>query len=206
MAIKSKEADYFDLFIKAAAISNRAAEALDELMDNLDDARVKSDAIHLLEHDGDELYHQVYYHLNRSFITPIEREDIIEISRYIEGTIDVIDDVAIMLDMMSIKCATPRAKEMVNLITKCCSALVTAAVEFKNFRKSKTLATLIVEINHIEEEGDELFRCSMKELFAEEKNVLEVVKWQEIYKSLENVLDSCEDVADAMERVIIKNS
>lgn len=202
---KSKEADYFDLFIKAASICNRAAESLDELMDDLSNSHGKSNAIHIIENEGDELYHEVYYHLNRSFITPIEREDIMEISRYIENTIDSIDDVAIMLDMMSIESAKKRGKGMVNLITKACSALVAATVEFKNFKKSKTLAQLLVEINSIEEEGDVLFQASMKDLFSKEKNVLDVVKWQDIYKSLENVLDSCEGVADAMERVIIKN-
>ncbi|NLW89152.1 MAG: DUF47 family protein [Clostridiaceae bacterium] len=202
---KGKEPDYFDLFIKAASICNRAAEGLDELLDDLSDSHEKSNAIHEIEHEGDHLYHEVCYHLNRSFITPIEREDIMEISRYIENTIDSIDDVAIMLDMMSIESAKKRGKGMVNLITKSCSSLVAAAVEFKNFKKSKSLGPLLVEINNIEEEGDALFQSSMKGLFSKEKDVLEIVKWQEIYKSMENVLDSCEAVADAMERVIIKN-
>jgi len=202
---KGKKPDYFDLFIKAASICNRAAEGLDELLDDLSDSHEKSNAIHEIEHEGDHLYHEVCYHLNRSFITPIEREDIMEISRYIENTIDSIDDVAIMLDMMSIESAKKRGKGMVNLITKSCSSLVAAAVEFKNFKKSKSLGPLLVEINNIEEEGDALFQSSMKGLFSKEKDVLEIVKWQEIYKSMENVLDSCEAVADAMERVIIKN-
>ncbi|MBN1892289.1 MAG: DUF47 family protein [Clostridiales bacterium] len=202
---KSKEANYFDLFIKAASICNRAAESLDELMDDLSDSHVKSNAIHDLENEGDRLYHEVCYHLNRSFITPIEREDIMEISRYIEETIDSIDEVAIMLDMMSIGSAKKRGKGMCNLITKSCSMLVAAAVEFKNFKKSKELGPLLVEINNLEEEGDALFQSSMKGLFSKEKDIMVVVKWQEIYKSLENVLDCCEGVADAMERVIIKN-
>ncbi|MBN1775946.1 MAG: DUF47 family protein [Clostridiales bacterium] len=201
----SKEADYFDLFIKAASICNRAAEGLDELLDDLSDSHLKSNAIHEIEHEGDRLYHEVYFHLNRSFITPIEREDIMEISRSIEETIDSIDDVAIMLDMMSIESAKKRGKGMCNLITKACSALVTAAVEFKNFKKSKELSPILVQINNIEEEGDALFQSSMKELFNKEKDVLDIIKWQEIYKSMENVLDSCEAAADAMERVIIKN-
>ncbi len=204
--MKSKEVDYFDLFIKAASICNRAAEGLDELMDNLADAKEKSLAIHQIEHDGDELYHVLYHHLNRSFITPIEREDILEIARNIEDTIDTIDEVSIMMDMLSVHAVRQPAKELVNLITKGCSALVAATIEFKSFKKSKELPKLLVEINHIEEEGDILYQRAMKDLFSTETNAIEVIKWQNIFNSLEDVLDACENVADVMEGVIVKNS
>jgi len=204
--MKNKDVDYFDMFIKAAAICGRAAESLDELMDDLSNAKEQSLRIHEIEHEGDELYHLLYNHLNRSFITPIEREDIIEIAGHIEQTIDTIDEVAIMMDMLSIDEIREPAKEMMNLITKGCAALVAATVEFKNFRKSKSLNGLLVEINQVEEEGDVLYQRSMKDLFMNESNVLLVVKWQNIFNSLEDVLDACENVADAMERVIITNS
>lgn len=204
--MRNNEVDYFDMFIKAASICNRAAEGLDELMDNLADAKEKSIAIHQIEHEGDELYHILYHHLNRSFITPIEREDILEIARYIEETIDTIDEVSIMMDMLSVNSIRQPAKELVNLITKGCSAMVAATVEFKNFKRSKELPKLLVEINHIEEEGDALFQSAMKDLFTTEQNALEVIKWQNIFNCLENVLDACENVADVMEGVIVKNS
>jgi len=206
MNMKSKEVDYFDLFIKAATICNRAAEGLDELMDNIDDAKEKSLAIHDIEHEGDEAYHVVVHHLNRSFITPIEREDILEISRYIEDTIDTIDEVAIMFDMLSVHSVRNPAKDLMNLITKVCATLVDATVEFKTFKKSQKLPKLLVEINHIEEEGDALYQSAMKELFSSDENALEVIKWQNIFQCLENVLDACENVADVMESVIVKNS
>ena len=108
--------------------------------------------------------------------------------------------------MLSIDEIREPAKEMMNLITKGCAALVAATVEFKNFRKSKSLNGLLVEINQVEEEGDVLYQRSMKDLFKNETDVLQVVKWQNIFNSLEDVLDACENVADAMERVIITNS
>lgn len=201
----NKEPDYFDLFIKAASISDRAANSLAELMDNIDDAKEKSEAIHVIEHEGDDLIHEVFFQLNRSFITPIEREDIIEISSRIEDTIDSIDEVSLMFDMLCAKKAKKGAKEMCMLINRATTALVAATVEFKNFKKSKNLSKLIVDINHIEEEGDTLFHNLMKKLFSEEKDILEIVRWQSIYQALEDTLDSVENVADAMERVIIKN-
>ena len=204
--MKSKEVNYFDLFIKAASTCNRAAEGLDELLDNIDDAKEKSIAIHQIEHEGDEQYHVLIYNLNRSFITPIEREDILEMAGYIEDTTDTIDEVAIMMEMLSVRKIRPQAKDLMNLITKGCSTLVQATVEFKNFKKSKELPKLIVEINHIEEEGDALYQKAMKELFTTETDPIEVIKWQNIFQCLENVLDACEAVADVMEGVIVKNS
>jgi len=202
----SKDVNYFDLFIKAASVCDRAAASLNELLDNLDDSKEKSIAIHQIEHEGDEQYHVLYHHLNRSFITPIEREDILEIARNIEDTIDSIDEVSIMIEMLSVRTVREPAVDMVNLITKACSTLVAATVEFKNFKKSKELPKLLVEINHVEEEGDALYQKAMKDLFLMEKDPIEVIKWQNIFGTLEDVLDACENVADAMEGVIVKNS
>ncbi len=204
--MKSKEVNYFDLFIKSASICDRAAAGLNDLMDNLDDAKEKSIAIHQIEHEGDEQYHVLYHHLNRSFITPIEREDILEIARNIEDTIDMIDEVSNMMDMLSVREIREPAVDMVNLIARGCTTLVAATVEFKNFKKSKELPKLLVEINHIEEEGDALYQSAMKTLFTTEKDPIEVIKWQNIFQSLENALDACENVADIMEGVIVKNS
>lgn len=206
MQMKGKEVDYFDMFIKAASICDRSAQALDELFDNLSDTETKSAAIHELEHEGDDLYHELYYHLIRSFITPIDREDILAIAHDIEDTIDAIDEVSIMMHTLSVKSIREPAKELINLINKGCVAMVAAAVEFKNFKRSKELPELLVEINHIEEQGDTLFQSAIKSLFAEEKDVIEVVKWQNVFNSLEDVLDSIENVADIMEGVIVKNS
>ena len=204
--MKNKEVDYFDMFIKSASICDRAAESLDEVFDNLQDAEVKSKAIHELEHEGDELYHELYYHLIRSFITPIDREDILEVAHNIEDTLDAIDEVSIMMNMLSVSKMREPAKELINLINKGCDAMVAAAIEFKNFKKSKELPKLLVEINHIEEQGDILFQSAMKSLFSSGDDVMEVIKWQNIFNSLENVLDAIENVADIMESVIVKNS
>ena len=92
------------------------------------------------------------------------------------------------------------------LIVKSCRALLDATIEFKNYKKAKNLTKLLVEINHIEEEGDRLYQSSVKKLFSSEEKVLDVIKWKHIFDALEDVLDACENVADIMEGVIIKNS
>lgn len=204
--MKAKEVNYFDMFVDAAKVCLKAAEELEKLVKNKANNEKDIVLLHDIEHEGDELYHKLYYHLNRSFITPIEREDILEIARYIEKTIDIIDEVGMMYNVLSINTVKDDAIVLSKLIIKSCKALLDATVEFKNFKKSKQLSQLIVEINHIEEDGDRLYEDAVKTLFNKETNVLEVIKWKNIYDAMENVLDSVEDVAEIMEGVIVKNS
>lgn len=202
----TKEANYFDLFIEGAGICQKAAIQLKNVVKDNIDTLAEIKAIHDIEHEGDELHHRVYTHLNRSFITPIEREDIMSLAGYIEETIDMIDEVAIMFNMLSVTKVREEGKQMVELIVKASDALLKATIEFKNFKKSKTLSELIVLINHIEEEADVLYQNSVKTLFSKETDPMEVIRWKNIFDTLENVLDSTENVADIMEGVMIKNS
>lgn len=205
--MKSKEVNYFSLFIEAAQVCERAACKLEEMM--LGDVGKIPDtahAIHEMEHEGDELYHTLYYHLNRAFITPIEREDILLIAKNIEDAMDVIDEAAIAFDMLFVRAVRPEAKAMARLISQSCEKMVEATREFEHFKKSKHLAPLIVDINHIEEDGDRLYQSTIKGLFANERDAIEVLKWKNIFDTLENILDACENVADTMENVILKNS
>jgi len=202
----NKDVNYFDLFIEGAKVCCKAATQLENLVKDNEDTISEISAIHDIEREGDHLYHTIYDHLNRSFITPIEREDILQISRYIEETIDTIDEVGIMFNMLSITEARPEAKELVSLIVQSCNALREATIEFKNFKKSKKLPPLLVEINRIEEEGDKLYQNAIKTLFSKETNTLDVIKWNKIFDTLEDVLDAAENVADVMEGTIVKNS
>ncbi|HHW47453.1 MAG TPA: DUF47 family protein [Clostridiaceae bacterium] len=206
MKMTKKEVNYFDMFIQIAGICNKAAKVLGEMICDAGNFDSKAQVIHDIEHEGDELYHTLYRQLNRSFITPIEREDILAIARNIEDTIDAIDEVAIMFNILSISSVRPEAKDLVKLIVKSSSVLVEATKEFKNYKKSKELTPLLVELNHIEEEGDKLYQNAIKTLFKNEKDILEVVKWKNIFGIMEDVLDACENAAEVMEGVIIKNS
>lgn len=204
---KKKEVDYFELFIEQAKITLKAAEKLEAMLNaSSTEFSQRMQDIHEVEREGDVMYHKLYKELNLSFITPIEREDILEISRNIEQATDAIDEVSIMIDLLSVTSVRPVAKELVNLIIKASTVMLDAVKEFKNFKKSTKLNGDLVEINHIEEDGDKLYQDAIRELFAKEANVLEVIKWKNILDTLEAVLDTCENVADGIEAVIVKNS
>lgn len=206
MREKRKDVNYFDMFIEAATVCNRSATMLYQMMENYTDVQAKSKAIHEVEHEGDNIYHTLYHHLYREFITPIEREDILELAQNIDDTTDAIEDVASRFYMLSIVTIRPEALKMAELIVRITKKLLDATNEFKHFKRSKALPTLIVDINTLEEEGDRIYRAAVRRLFSAETNPIEVMKWRDIFEVMENAVDACENVAQVMEGVILKNS
>ncbi len=204
---KNKEMDYYECFNKASGLSIKAAKQLEDLMTNYMDVAQKAAGIHEVEHEADGVFHKMVEELSRAFITPIDREDILQIASNIDNIVDNIEDVANMLDMFSIRQIPEPAKIMTSLIVKSCSALEKAVNEFKNFKKSgKQLTQLIIQVNQYEEEGDKFYRRTVKELYLQEANPIEIMKWKEIYDKMEDTLDACEEVANLLEAMAIKNS
>lgn len=164
------------------------------------------DQIHGIEHAADQKKHEMLAALVKEFITPIEREDIILISEAIDDVTDKIEDVMIRLYINNIKSIRPDALEFTKLITRCCKTLNKLVDEFKNFKKSKKLYGLMVEIHTLEGEGDRLFIEAMRRLHTEVSDPLEVIAWREIYIYLEQCCDACERTANAVEQVMMKNT
>ena len=140
------------------------------------------------------------------FRSPIEREDIMQLATSIDDLTDAIEDVLLRLYMFNIQTIRSDAVEFVGVIARCCTALKDAVDEFRDFRKSETLRDKIIEINRLEEDGDALYTAAMHRLYAEEKDAVSVVAWTTLYDRLEKCCDRCEDIADAIESVVLKNS
>ena len=149
---------------------------------------------------------EIMRELNRSFITPIDREDIVSIANELDDITDTIEDVANLFDIMGITHVRPEALEMARLILEGCDALYNAIAEFSQFKSSKNLNDLIIKVNHAEEEGDRTHRSVLKEMYRSEKDPITLMKWKELFDAMENVLDNCEDVADLLDGLVIKNS
>lgn len=201
-----KEVDYFNLFILAADKACQASELLKDLVENYSDLDTKIKKISGVEGEADLLHHDLLRALNRAFITPIEREDIYNMAKQLDDLIDSIEDIAIRFKMYHITVIRPEAVQFVNLISSACYKIKEAMVEFKNFRKSKELNHYIVEINHLEEQGDVLYQDSMHRLFMDNNDAIDILKWRLMFEIMEDCCDVCEDVADVMEAVITKNS
>lgn len=207
MAIK-KDDNYFSTFVGLVNYSCEAANLLNEIMHNFnpDELEEKMKQMHNIEHAGDVERHIMMKKLAKEFITPIEREDIVAMADAIDNVTDNIEDVLMRMYMFNIRSMREDALKMTAIIVKCCEALREALNEFHNFRKSQTLHSLIVEINRMEEEGDELFMKATRNLYVNVKDPIEVYGWSRTLHFMEICCDACEDVADVIESVMMKNS
>ena len=200
-----KDLIFFDLFSVVMDDTCKAAEILQELFTNCTDIDDKIQAIEKLEHSCDRTIHDVIEHLNRSFITPIDREDIFLIAKELDNIIDSIEATAQGLRLFSITRIRPQSVDMVHLIMQCTKVLSVVVDELKHMKTSKIMQNKIIEVNHIENEGDETYNKIMQELFSKEQNPVEIIKWKEIIEGMESTLDACEDVANMIEGIVSKN-
>ena len=156
---KKSDNYYFENFIQCVECGCQAAMMLEENLANFDVNRLSEnlDELHKIEHDADKKKHEMMGVLVKAFITPIEREDIILLSQCIDEVTDQIEDVLIRIYINNVHTIRPEALQFTKVIIRCCKVLKEIMEEFANFKKSKTLHGLIIEINALEEEGDRLF-------------------------------------------------
>ena len=167
--------------------------------------REKMQELHELEHKGDVRKHEMMEVLVKEFITPIERDDIVNLIHNIDNVTDAIDDTLINIYTNNIISIRGDALSFADLLVTCCDNLHMLIGEFKNFKKSKNLHDYIIKMNSLEEEGDKLFITALRELHTTCADPLEVIAWREVYKGFEKVCDACEHVADIIEIIVIGN-
>lgn len=206
--MRKREETYFDRFVGLVGFSCKAASHLDQIMKhyNVDELVQKMEEIHDIEHQADIEKHILIKKLAREFITPIEREDIMEMAHAIDNVTDAVEDIMIRMYMYNIRSIRREAVKISDVIVSCCNALEEALKEFHNFRKSETLHGLIVEINRLEEEGDRLYMEAMRTLHTTCGDPIEVVSWTKLFDGMEQCCDMCENVSDVIESVMMKNS
>lgn len=204
--ISSKEGLFFDLFIESVQASCLAAEKLESLMDNYTNIEEQINFIEQIEHEGDHHVHRILEQLNKSFITPIDREDIYLIAKELDNITDSIESTAHRFRMLNVTSIRDDAKRLASLIVQCTKELKYLMSDLKNMKRSCTLQEKVIEVNRIENVGDDIFRNAITGLFASEKDPIELIKWKEIFEYLENTLDACEEVANIAEGIIMKHA
>jgi len=200
---------YFDAFTKSLTYANEAAVMLGQCLVNYDPANVQTHLgeLHAIEHNADIVKHEMVKKLMKEFLPPIEREDIITLAHCIDSVTDSIEDVMRGMYMYNIKTLRPEVDLYTDLISRCCQVLIEIAEELPNFRKDPSvLYEKIVRINTMEEEGDRMYVKAMHDPSATETDPIAVLAWTTMYERLEACCDYCEDVADMVEQVVMKNS
>ncbi|MDD4112930.1 MAG: DUF47 family protein [Herbinix sp.] len=200
--------NYFESFINLSKYSLTSAEILHKILTDFkpSELSIRVKEMHEIEHNADLAKHVLMNHLVKEFLPPIEREDIISLSQEIDDVTDSVEDVLLYISMYNIKILRPEILKFTELISSSCRSMHEALVEFQNFKSSKILHSKIIEINRLEEEGDGLYFNIMSNLHLTSKDPIELMTWTEILDRLEKCCDNCEDVADIIEQIVMKNS
>jgi predicted phosphate transport protein (TIGR00153 family) len=197
-----REEKFFDLFEQQAGHIMSAARVLEEMTLDYANAKAKAERVKDLEHAGDTLTHEIVRRLNTTFVTPIDREDIYALGSRLDDVLDLIDAVADRLLLYRIVAPTEGCVGMAKIIVKAAEETDRAV------RCLRTLSAFYhkhcVEVNRLENEADRLLRDELVALFEGKQDAIEVIKWKEIYETLESVTDRCEDVVNVIEGIVLK--
>lgn len=199
---------YFDSFVQGTAYSKQAAEYLVECLENYDAEQLESKLLtmHEFEHSADRLKHAMSEALAKAFVTPVDREDLDMLSRELDDVTDLLEEILQRFYMYGIRTVKPAAVEFAKQLVRSSSLLCEIMKEFENFKRSKKIHELVIELNSAEEVCDKLFLTSMRELTVQSSDVLETVSWRKIYECFEACSDACEHAAECVSAVIIKNT
>jgi hypothetical protein len=194
---------FFDLFVQDAANvldGARQLEAMLRTYDNVDKAAKK---IREVEHRGDEISHDIGHRLEQTFVTPFDREEIHALISGLDDILDLVEEVADTFVLYRIESPTKTSIKQAALVVQACETLHQA---LSNLRGFKNLEPFLVEVHRIENEGDRLSRSAIAGLFDDGTKTIDVLKWKDVYALLEDTIDKCEDVADLIERIVVKHA
>ena len=199
-----KEREYFHLFSEMAANVEVAGKLLVDLMDDFGNAKTKAREILEHEHVGDKIVHDIVQRLNRTFITPLDREDIYALAATMDEILDNIEAAGDAMILYRIAEPTEWSRSQAVVIAKA-TALIHEAIN-KLERDRGDLKETIIEVNRLENEGDRISRSAIAGLFDDGAKTIEVLKWKDIYTLLEETIDHCEDVAQLIESIVVKHA
>ena len=196
-----REESFFDLFETMAHKVQEGAEALLELLKDYADLDRKAGRVLDIEHEGDEITHEVMRRLNTTFITPFDREDIHRLASNMDDVLDHIEAAAESLQLYGIEAPLP---QMVSLAETLAEAARMTAESMPHLRKMKGMEHYWVEINRLENEGDRFYRRTLAELFSGDYRAMDVLKYKDIIEEIETAIDRLEDVANTLESIVLK--
>ncbi len=200
-----KEQKFFDLFERLGEELLRAGRLLSELVSDPRNLAEKAKQLERVEHDADQVTHEIMAKLNSTFITPIDREDIHALATALDDVIDFIEGAAEHLILYKVQQPTAQFKALAEVVFRQVQEIHKMLPRLKNLRHSDILVHCI-EVNRLENEGDRIDREAVAALFEGRGDPLEVMKWRDLYDLLETATDKCEDVAVAIEGIFLKNA
>ena len=201
--LRGSDREFFDLFERAGANAVRAAELLEELIAGFPESQVLARDILICEQDGDQLTHEAVRRINQSFVTPIDRDDILRLTSAIDDIVDYTEEVADYLGLYKVEAPMVQAQALAHILadaTREIAAAISLVREYKDISKHT------VEVNRLENEADRIVRGAIASLFESGIDPIVVIRWKDIFERLENAIDSTETAAYILEGIVIKNA
>lgn len=198
-----KEEKFFDMLKTSVKNLKEGAKALKDLADDYTNVEEKVRGIKRIEHQGDTITHEIMDKLNKTFITPIEREDIHKLASELDDVLDAIEGIASRLYFFKIPQPTPECVRLVNIICDAVEQIDKAVSDLVHF---KSLLPFCIEINRLENEADQISQQMVGQLLDEEPDWRVAIKWKEIYARLETATDHCENIANVIESIVVKST
>ncbi|HDH00679.1 MAG TPA: DUF47 domain-containing protein [Nitrospirae bacterium] len=200
-----KQIDFFSMFEKASLNLNKSAILLVEMMEDLSIAEIKAKEIYEAEQEGDMLTHEVMRALNKTFLTPVDREDIHALVNCLDDVLDLIWASADRTVLFKLDTVKQQAVDLSKTLLET-TEFITKAIAALKGKKYSYIQEFCIEINRLENRGDRIFREALVDLFDKVKDPITVIKWKEVYGHLEEANDACEDVADILEGIVLKHA
>lgn len=200
------KSDFYDLFERSAAKVTEGAQLLDVLVKDFKDVTLKAKRIKDVEHEGDLITHETIEKLNKTFVTPLDREDIHSLICALDDILDFVEAAAERLSLYNISEVRQDAVLLADILVKAVGEVQQAVAKLRNLKTIDSVMKHCVEIKRLENESDFTCRSAIAKLFKPGSDPLEVIKWKEIYDCVENGVDRCEDAANVIEGIVLKNT
>lgn len=201
-----REGRFFDLFADLAGEAVAASLELSSMMASFDNLERRAFTIETHEKRGDKITHETIDLLHKTFITPLDRDEIHSLITRTDDILDLIEDCAQSIFLFDIKSVTPEAVKLSELVVQCAQKVEEAMKLLSNMENAKRIMAVCAEIDKLESEADHVMRAGLAKLFRDEPDVRQVIKLRSIYEILEAVTDRCEDVANMIEGIVVENA
>jgi predicted phosphate transport protein (TIGR00153 family) len=198
-----QDREFFDLFEEASGNLVKAAELLDEMLRDFPERKDLAREIKAVENDGDRVTHDILHRLNNTFVTPIDREDILQLASALDDVVDLTEEAADLLVLYKIEAPMDQAHALASILVDACRQIEKGMPRLRSF---DAISHYVVEIHRLENEGDKISREAVASLFENGIDPMVVIRWKDIFDRLEGAIDATEKVADVLESVVIKNS
>ncbi len=203
MSLVPQKREFFSLYNRAAENAVAIAEALLELLEQFPEgADVRMRNIKELEHEGDRLTHEIVDLLNRTFVTPFDRDDMYRLAGGLDDVCDFVDDAAEKITGYGVREVRSQATDQARVIHRSAGKLREAIGQLEGFKDSRRQ---LIELRELEDEGDRIAREAISELFSGGVDAITLVRWKDIHEQLEEAVDACENAADVLEAILVKN-